>query len=50
MAAKKEWITTHYVIVRYLRALDGRYLAFQVVASQPVLLPQEDPDYRDKFM
>ena len=43
------WISTHAAIDQYLQRIDQRYLSAPVVASQPPLLPQEDPVYREHF-
>lgn len=47
--AMREWIKAQYAIDIYLRMMDKRFLCRPSVASQPVLLAQEDPEYRDCF-
>ena len=45
----KKWLETRHGIDQYYRYVKKRYLAFPVVASQPNLLPQENPLHKDRF-
>ncbi len=45
----REWIKSHHAIDIYLRGVKKRYLSDPSVASQPTLLAQEDPEYRDRY-
>jgi len=44
-----EWLKTNYGIDQYFKCIEGRYLSYPSLASQPVLLEQEDEEYRDRF-
>ena len=45
----RAWLEVHHGIDQYLRWSPGRYLASPVVASQPTLLSQEEPELRGRF-
>jgi len=49
MEEMKLWLETHRGIDQFLQRFEQRYLADPVVASQPALLPAEDPAYRAQF-
>lgn len=51
IAAMGAWISNSHgnVIDQYLRRLEGRYVTFPVVSSQPNLLPQEDAAHRNRL-
>lgn len=45
----KEWLPVYRAIDQYLCRIEHRFLADPVLASQPVLLPQERAEHRDLF-
>ncbi len=50
VGSMKDWLSVNFGIDQYLRMIEGRYLAFPVVASQPSLLVQEDEANREHFI
>jgi len=45
----RDWIAVHAGIDQWLGCIEQRYLTDPVVASQPSLLAQEDPQEADRF-
>lgn len=44
------WVAQHAAIDQYLNVIERRFITWPVLSTQPGLLPQEHPDYRDLFI
>ena len=44
------WIERHAAIDQYLNTIERRYVTWPILATQPALLPQEDGNYRHRFV
>ncbi len=49
-APMRAWVERHAAIDQYLNSVEKRFVTSPVLATQPNLLPQEDPAHRDGFV